>query len=112
MSRRVVVTGLGVLAPNGNSVRDFELALRKGLSGIRVHEKMVESGFGSHVAGVPQGIDELAESYFSDDLLLAMNSGHRCGAIAGVDAWMDAGFERPDPDDDRVDWDAGAVLGT
>ena len=73
MSRRVVVTGLGVLAPNGNGVRDFELALRKGLSGIRVHEKMVEFGFGSHVAGVPQGIDELAESYFSDDLLLAMN---------------------------------------
>ena len=54
MSTRVVVTGLGVLAPNGNGVRDFELALRKGRSGIRVHEKMVESGFGSHVAGIPQ----------------------------------------------------------
>ena len=77
MSRRVVVTGIGVVAPNGNGVRDFELALRKGLSGIRVHEKMVEFGFGSHGAGVPQGIDELAESYFSDDLLLVMNSGHR-----------------------------------
>jgi len=112
MNRRVVVTGLGVLAPNANGVRDFELALRKGLSGIRVHEKMVECGFGSHVAGVPQGIDELAESYFSDDLLLAMNSGHRCAAIAGVDAWTDAGFARPDPNDDRVDWDSGAVLGT
>jgi len=112
MSRRVVVTGVGVLAPNGNGVRDFELALRKGLSGIRLDEKMVEFGFGSHVAGVPQGIDELAESYFSQDLLLAMNSGHRCAAIAGVDAWTDAGFERPDPDDDRVDWDTGAVLGT
>ena len=112
MSGRVVVTGIGVLAPNGNGVRDFELALRKGLSGIRVNEKMVDCGFGSHVAGVPQGVDELAESYFSEDLLLAMNSGHRCGAIAGVDAWTDAGFERPDPDDDRVDWDTGAVLGT
>jgi 3-oxoacyl-(acyl-carrier-protein) synthase len=112
MSGRVVVTGIGVLAPNGNGVRDFELALRKGLSGIRVNEKMVDCGFGSHVAGVPQGVDERAESYFSEDLLLAMNSGHRCGAIAGVDAWTDAGFERPDPDDDRVDWDTGAVLGT
>jgi 3-oxoacyl-(acyl-carrier-protein) synthase len=112
MSARVVVTGIGVLAPNGNNVRDFELALRKGLSGIRVHEKMVESGFGSHVAGIPEGIDELAESYFSEDLLRAMNSGHRCAAIAGVDAWTDAGFERPDSDDDRVDWDTGAVLGT
>ncbi|HXV35728.1 MAG TPA: beta-ketoacyl synthase N-terminal-like domain-containing protein, partial [Myxococcota bacterium] len=112
MKRRVVVTGLGVLAPNGNNVRDFELALRKGLSGIRVHEKMVECGFGSHVAGVPQGVDEIAAAYFSEELLLAMNSGHRCAAIAGVDAWTDAGFERPDPADDRVDWGTGAVLGT
>jgi 3-oxoacyl-(acyl-carrier-protein) synthase len=112
MNRRVVVTGLGVLAPNGNNVRDFELALRKGLSGIRVHEKMVECGFGSQVAGVPQGVDEIAAAYFSEELLLAMNSGHRCAAIAGVDAWTDAGFERPDPADDRVDWNTGAVLGT
>ena len=29
MSERVVVTGLGVIAPNGNGLRDFELALRK-----------------------------------------------------------------------------------
>ncbi len=112
MTRRVVVTGLGVVAPNANGVRDFELALRKGRSGIRTNEKMIESGFGSHVAGVPEGIDELAESYFSADLLLAMNSGHRCAAIAGVDAWTDAGFARPDPDADEVDWDTGAVLGT
>jgi len=112
MSHRVVVTGLGVLAPNANGVRNFELALRKGLSGIRIHEKMVEFGFGSHVAGVPQGVDELAESYFSDDLLLAMNSAHRFASIAGVDAWEDAGLARPDPDDDRVDWDTGTVLGT
>jgi 3-oxoacyl-(acyl-carrier-protein) synthase len=107
-----VITGLGVVAPNGNGVRDFELALRKGLSGIRVQEEMVEFGLGSHVAGVPQGIDEIAESYFSSDLLLAMNSVHRCAAIAGVDAWKDAGFALPDPEDDRVDWDTGAVLGT
>ncbi|MBW2715226.1 MAG: beta-ketoacyl-[acyl-carrier-protein] synthase family protein [Deltaproteobacteria bacterium] len=112
MSRRVVITGLGVVAPNGNGVRDFELALRKGLSGIRVQEEMVEAGLGSHVAGVPQGIDEIAKSYFTSDLLLAMNSVHRCAAIAGVDAWKDAGFALPDPDDDRVDWDTGTVLGT
>jgi len=103
---------MGVLAPNANGVRDFELALRKGISGIRAHEKMIECGFGSQVAGVPQGVDELAESYFSDDLLLAMNSGHRCAAIAGVDAWTDAGFARPDPGEELVDWDTGAVLGT
>lgn len=112
MSTRVVVTGLGVLAPNGNSARDFEMAIRKGQSGIRLDERMVEHGFGSHVAGVPQGVDELADSYFDAELLLAMNSAHRYAAIAAVDAWIDAGLERPDRDDDAVDWDTGTVLGT
>jgi len=112
MTNRVVVTGLGVLAANGNGIRDFELALRKGQSGIRANEKMIECGFGSHVAGVPQGTDEIAESYFDEDLLRAMNSGHRVASIASLDAWTDAGMERPDPADDRVDWDSGAVLGT
>ena len=41
-----------------------------------------------------------------------MNANHRYGAIAAVDAWKDAGFARPDPADDHVYWEAGAVLGT
>jgi 3-oxoacyl-(acyl-carrier-protein) synthase len=110
--KRVVITGLGVVAPNGNSAHDFVLALRKGRSGIRVHEKMVENGFGSHVAGVPRGVDEIASAYFDEDELLAMNSGHRFAAIAALDAWRDAGLARPEADDDTVDWGSGCVLGT
>ena len=108
----MVVTGLGVVAPNANDARDFELALRKGRSGLRRNESMVEAGFGCQVAGVPEGVDALAEAMFEPDELLAMNSGHRYASIAAVDAWTDAGLPRPERDDDRVDWDAGAVLGT
>ena len=74
-ARRVVITGLGVLAPNGNGVGDFELALRKGRSGLRRNEDMEEAGFGCRVAGVPQGVDALAESYFDEDLLLVSDFG-------------------------------------
>jgi 3-oxoacyl-(acyl-carrier-protein) synthase len=112
MSQRVVVTGLGVVAPNANGVRDFEIALRKGRSGLRRNEAMEAAGFGCRVAGVPEGVDALAESMFDSDQLVAMNSGHRYAAIAAVDAWTDAGLERPARDDERVDWDSGAVLGT
>lgn len=112
MTQRVVVTGLGVVAPNGNGLQDFELALRKGRSGLRVQDVMVESGFGCHVAGVPQGTDEIAEAMFPSDELVAMNSGHRFAAIAAADAWADAGLQRPERDDDHVDWDSGAILGT
>jgi 3-oxoacyl-(acyl-carrier-protein) synthase len=112
VTTRVVVTGLGVVAPNANGVADFELALRKGRSGIRANQDMAEHGFASRVAGVPQGVDEIAESYFEEELLRAMNRSHRYAAIAAVDAWRDAGFAVPDAADDAVDWDTGAVLGT
>jgi 3-oxoacyl-(acyl-carrier-protein) synthase len=41
-----------------------------------------------------------------------MNGSHRYGCIAAVDAWTDAGFERPEPGDDRIYWEAGTILGT
>ncbi len=112
MSRRVVITGMGVVAPNATGLQDFELALRKGRSGLRRHALMQEQGFGCTVAGVPQGVEELAAASFDEDLLLAMNSGHRFASLAAVDAWQDAGLARPERGDDRVDWDSGAVLGT
>ena len=112
MTRRVVITGLGIIAPNGNGIRDFELALRKGQSGISYREEMEAAKFACRVAGVPQGVDELAEAAFSEDLLLAMNMGHRYASLAALEAWTDAGFERPAADDDAVDWDTGTIMGT
>ncbi len=112
MRQRVVVTGLGVVAPNANDPRDFELALRNGRSGLRANAAMAEHGFGCRVAGVPQGVDAIAEAYFEPDELLAMNSGHRYASIAAVDAWQDAGLERPARGGSDVDWETGAVLGT
>jgi 3-oxoacyl-(acyl-carrier-protein) synthase len=112
MRRRVVVTGLGVLSPNGNGVGDFELALRKGRSGLRANEAMAQHGFRCRVAGVPQGVDALAEATFDEDELSAMNSSHKLASLASLEAWADAGLERPERGDDAVDWDTGAILGT
>ena len=112
MSRRVVVTGLGVVAPNGSTLEKFDAALRNGTCGIRHIPIMKELNFGCTVAGVPQGVDELCEQAFEEEELLAMNSNHRFGCLAAVNAWTDAGFERPQVGDDRVNWEAGAVIGT
>jgi 3-oxoacyl-(acyl-carrier-protein) synthase len=109
--RRVVVTGLGVIAPNGNGIREFELALRKGRSGIRFQQVMADAKFGCHVAGTPLGVDELAESTFREDELLAMNMSHRYASLASIEAWTSAGLPIPDLESD-VDWDSGAILGT
>jgi 3-oxoacyl-(acyl-carrier-protein) synthase len=112
MRRRVVVTGIGVVAPNAIGAADFERALREGRSGLRKNEAMAEHGFACQVAGVPQGADELAEKSFDSDLLLAMNQSHRFASLAAVEAWADAGLARPAPDDETVHWDTGAILGT
>ncbi|MCH2187364.1 beta-ketoacyl-[acyl-carrier-protein] synthase family protein, partial [Myxococcota bacterium] len=44
--------------------------------------------------------------------LLAMNMSHRYASLASLEAWLDAGLERPARDGDSVDWDTGAILGT
>jgi 3-oxoacyl-(acyl-carrier-protein) synthase len=111
-ARRVVVTGMGVVAPNGCGLEKYTEALRGGVSGIRHVPLLEELKFGCTVGGIPEGVDEICEAYFPPDELLAMNSSHRFGCIAAVDAWTDAGLERPDPTDDHVYWEAGAVLGT
>ncbi len=109
--RRVVITGLGVIAPNGNGVSAFEAALRKGQSGIRYQPVMEEAKFACRVAGTPEGVDELAEATFREDELLAMNMSHRYASLASIEAWRAAGFEVPTLDSD-VDWNTGAILGT
>ena len=112
MKRRVVVTGMGVVSPNGVGLEAYESALRAGTSGIRHVPIMEERRFGCTVAGIPQDMDSVVEELFEEDELLAMNSNHRYGCTAAVHAWTDAGFERPAHDDDHVHWEAGCVIGT
>jgi len=109
---RVVITGMGVVAPNAHGLDEFERALREGRSGIRFVEQLKHLNFGCQVAGVPQGVDELKARYFSKEALLAMNSNMVFASVAGIDCWRDAGFALPDPEDDTVDWDTGAIVGT
>jgi len=52
--RRVVVTGIGVVAPNGIGVAAFEQALREGRSGVRAIAKLAELGFGCQVPSSPR----------------------------------------------------------
>jgi 3-oxoacyl-(acyl-carrier-protein) synthase len=109
---RVVITGLGVVAPNGHGLEAFEQALIHGTSGIRFQERLKELKFGCQVGGIPQLSDELIHSYFTNDLLLAMNSSMIYAGIAALDCWKDAGFTRPGDSEDDIDWDTGAIVGT
>ena len=49
--RRVVVTGLGIVSPIGNSAEEVTAALKAGTSGIEASPEMAEYGFRSQIAG-------------------------------------------------------------
>lgn len=111
MGRRVVITGLGVCAPNGVGLRDFTQALTNGKSGIRHQSKLEQLQFGCQLAAEPLIKDNLLNNYFSPLQLRGLNAtGLVYGVIAGVDAWKDAGLEENATDEPY--WDYGVLFGT
>lgn len=111
MDKRVVVTGLGVVAPNGVGLTAFTEAIKKGVSGIKHHPELEDLHFSCQIAGQPDLTDELIAGYLTDLERKNFNStGILYGVIAGMDAWRDAGL--PVTDADAPDWDSGTIFGT
>ncbi|KAB1157903.1 beta-ketoacyl-[acyl-carrier-protein] synthase family protein [Flavobacterium luteum] len=109
--KRVVITGLGVVAPNGVGLTAFTHAIKKGISGIKHDTELERLQFSCQIAGKPEISTELALHYFSELELRNFNSsGILYGVIAGIDAWKNAGlpielYEEPD-------WHSGTIFGT
>lgn len=112
MKIRVVVTGMGVAAPNAHGLDNFEQALREGRSGIRFQPLLEELKFGCQIAGVPENFDAIRKSYFDHEKLMSINDNIGYASVSAVDAWMDAGFSMPDSNDETVDWDTGVIAGS
>jgi len=109
MQNRVVITGLGVVAPNGVGLEAFEEAIKTGKSGIEFYPEFKELKFSCCIGGIPEVSEELKREYLSELQLRGFNSsGILYGCMAGMDAWQDAGFSISD----EVDYDSGTVFGT
>jgi 3-oxoacyl-(acyl-carrier-protein) synthase len=101
---------MGIVAPNGHGLINFEKALREGRSGIRFVPTLKELNFSCQIGGIPENFDEVRTSYFDHEKLLSLNDNIGYISVSAVDAWRDAGFTYSD-DNDQVDWDTGAILG-
>jgi 3-oxoacyl-(acyl-carrier-protein) synthase len=111
MSKRVVITGLGVAAPNGVGISEFTHAIKNGISGIRFDPQLQELQFSCQIAGKPQISEELKTHYFTELELRGFNStGILYGVIAGIEAWKNAGL--PIETNDEPDWDSGTIFGS
>lgn len=110
MNNRVVITGLGVVSPNGTDLAQFRDAIRNGTSGIKHDPQLEELQFSCQIAGKPVIDSERLQQYFSALELRSMEStGIVYGVIAGMDAWKDAGLYPAATDD--PDWNSGTIFG-
>src|SRR5690606_21348189 len=112
MNSRVVITGLGVVSPNGVGIPDFKEAIKNGISGIKHYKELEDLNFKSQIAGWPQISDDQISQYFTPLELRKFNSSAILyGVMAGIDAWKDAGLKIQSAHDEP-DWDSGTVFGT
>jgi 3-oxoacyl-(acyl-carrier-protein) synthase len=111
MKNRVVITGLGVVAPNGVGLDNFTKAIKSGTSGITFHKELKDKGFSCCIGGIPELSEEKKLEYLSPLQLRGFNSTSILyGCMAGIDAWKDAGFSVDE--NSALDYDSGLIFGT
>jgi len=111
MNRRVVITGMGVAAPNGVGIPEFTTALQKGISGIQYDQHLADLQFSCQISGTPNISDAVKTACFTDLELRGFDSsGILYGVVAGMEAWKDAGL--PVDLNADTDWDSGTIFGS
>ena len=111
MKPRVVITGMGIVAPNAIGLDNFLEAIQQGRSGITFHQKLKDLKFSCCIGGIPSVSKELKSQYLTSLQLRGFDSaGILYGCIAGMDAWKDAGFKIDK--NSSTDYNSGIVFGT
>ena len=112
MKKRVVITGLGVVSPNGIGIHDFRNSLKNGVSGIRFFQELRDLNFSCQLGARPDVSEEKKREYLSELQLRNFNSsGILYGIIAGMDAFKDADLT-PAKHNEEPLWDLGIVFGS
>ncbi|HAL81496.1 MAG TPA: beta-ketoacyl-ACP synthase [Mucilaginibacter sp.] len=109
MNKRIVVTGMGVVSPNGVGVPAFLHAIQNGVSGVKFIPRYEDLNFSCRLAGMPDFNWDTLKNYVSDVTfhgLKGTNIGY--GLAAALDAWADSGmsYETEEPR-----WETGCVFG-
>src|SRR5260370_27149598 len=91
MKRRVVVTGIGAVSPNGVGREAFWQATRNGVSGVRNITRFDASGYAVQVAGEVVGFDE--SLYVSPKDRQHVSRAVPLGIAAVQEAVADAGLD-------------------
>jgi 3-oxoacyl-[acyl-carrier-protein] synthase II len=87
--RRVVVTGLGVVSPVGNTVQEAWQNVLAGKSGVSRVTRFDPSRLSCHIAGEVKGFE--VSQYLSPKEARRMDRFIHFGMAAGLQAWKDSG---------------------
>ena len=104
--RRVVVTGLGMLSPLGNTVESSWQAALAGKSGIGPIEHMDVSAFSTRIGGSVRDFE--VELYMAAKEARKLDLFIQYGLAACIQAITDSGLEITDQNRDRI----GVVMGS
>jgi len=108
-ARRVVVTGLGLISPVGNTVADGWAHVRDGVSGITSIDQFDASAFTTQFAGTVRNFD--ITQYIEPKEARKCDPFMHYGIAAGIQAIKDAGLEIKEADAHRYGVAVGSGIG-
>ena len=107
--RRVVVTGIGLVSPVGNTVAETWDGIVAGKNGIGRITRFDASAFKSQVAGEVKGFD--VGTYLSAKEARRMDVFIHYGMAAGIQAVRDSGLVATEENADRIGVNIGSGIG-
>ena len=107
--RRVVVTGLGIISPVGNTIPEAWENLVAGRSGITRITRFDPTSFASQIAGEVKNFE--VEKYINPKEARRMDTFIQFGMAAGIQAMNDSGLEVTEANADRIGINIGSGIG-
>ncbi len=105
MSRRVVITGMGIVSCLGNSIEEVASSLFEGSSGIQTREEQIEVGMRSQIAGAP---NILIEEFIDRKQRRFMGDAASYAYISMLQAIEDSGLEEKEVSNPKTGIIAGS----
>ena len=107
--RRVVITGLGIISPVGNTIEQAWQNILAGHSGIDMISRFDASGFPVQIAGEVRNFD--VAQYIPPKDARRMDLFIHYGIAAGIEAIRDAGLEANPANAERIGISIGSGIG-
>lgn len=110
MSKRVVVTGMGIVSPIGIGMENFWQGIKEGKLGIKEITRFDTSDFKAKVAGEIQ--DFVAKDYMEPKTAKRMERFCQYAVVAAKEAMKDSGLDMEKEDPYRVGVSIGSGIGS